>query len=145
MLLLTVNRYTVSDTFATPWTVALQAPLPMGFPRQEYWSGLPYSFPGDLPDPWIKPASPALAGRLFITVPPGKTSLNFMVNYVHQGFAPVSVKTSEALPVTNCSELNSHIWVFCTVRWYEFELKIHSKIMATTSQGCFLNPYFVQL
>ena len=51
--------------FATPWTVALQAPLSVGFSRQEYWSGLPCPPPGDLPDPGIEPeslASPALAG-----------------------------------------------------------------------------------
>ena len=48
---------------ATPWTVALQAPLSMQFSRQEYWSGLPFPSPGDLPDPGFKPASPALAGR----------------------------------------------------------------------------------
>ena len=41
--------------FATPWTVACQAPLSVGFPRQEYWSGLPFPSPGDLPDPGIKP------------------------------------------------------------------------------------------
>ena len=46
--------------FATPWTVACQAPLSMGFPRQEYWSGLPSPLPGDLPDPGIKPMFPAL-------------------------------------------------------------------------------------
>ena len=46
--------------FATPWTVAYQAPLSMGFSRQEYWSGLPFPSPGDLPDPGIKPGSPAL-------------------------------------------------------------------------------------
>jgi len=62
----------VSDSFATPWTVALQAPLSMGFPRQEYWSGLPFPPPEDLPDPGIGPASPALAGRFFSTEPPGK-------------------------------------------------------------------------
>ena len=44
----------------TPWTVAHQAPLPMELSRQEYWSGLPFSIPGDLPDPGIKPESPAL-------------------------------------------------------------------------------------
>ena len=49
-----------SVVFETPWTVAHQAPLPMGFPRQEYWSGLPFPSPGDLPDPGIKPVSPAL-------------------------------------------------------------------------------------
>ena len=50
----------------TPWTVALQAPLSMGFAGQEYWSGLPFPFPGDLPGPGIEPASPALAGGFFI-------------------------------------------------------------------------------
>ena len=60
---------------ATLQTAASQAPPSMGFSRQEYWSGLPYPPPADLPDPGIKPmspASPALAGRLFTTVPPGK-------------------------------------------------------------------------
>ena len=54
--------------FATPETVAHQAPLSMGFSRQEYWSGVPFPLPGDLPDPRIEPASlpsPALAGRFF--------------------------------------------------------------------------------
>ena len=57
---------------ATPWTAAGQAPLPLRFPRQEYWSGLPFPSPGDLPDPGIKLISPALAGRFFTTEPPGK-------------------------------------------------------------------------
>ena len=47
-------------TLVTPWTVACQAPLPMGFSRQEYWSGLPFPSPGDLSDPGIEPGSPAL-------------------------------------------------------------------------------------
>ena len=62
---------------ATPWTIAHQAPLPMGFPRQEYWSGLPFPPPGDLPTPGIKPECfvfPALAGGFFTTVPPWKPS-----------------------------------------------------------------------
>ena len=46
--------------FATPWTVACQAPPSMGFFRQEYWSGLPFPSPEDLPDPGIKPGSPSL-------------------------------------------------------------------------------------
>ena len=56
--------------FATLWTVALQAPLSMGFPRQEYWSGLPCPPPRDLPNPGIEPMSfmsPALAGWFFTT------------------------------------------------------------------------------
>ena len=58
--------------FATPWTVAHQAPLSMKFSRQEYWSGLPFPPPGGLPDPGIEPASPvspALAGGFFTTEP----------------------------------------------------------------------------
>ena len=57
----------------TPWTVTHQVPLSMGLPRQEYWSGLPFPPPGDLPDPGIKPVSPALAGKFFTIEPPGKT------------------------------------------------------------------------
>ena len=47
-------------TLLTPWTVACQTPLPMGFLRQEYWGGLPFPSPGDPPNPGIKPVSPAL-------------------------------------------------------------------------------------
>ena len=59
-------------TLATPLTIAHQVPLPMGFPRQEYWSGLPFPSPGDIPDPEIEPKSPALACKFFTTEPPGK-------------------------------------------------------------------------
>ena len=52
--------------------VACQAPLSMGFPRQEHWNGLPFPLLGDLPDPGIKFMSPALAGGFFTTEPPGK-------------------------------------------------------------------------
>ena len=58
--------------FATPWTVAHQAPLSMEFSRQEYWNALPFPPPGDLPDPGIKPVSPSLAGRFFTAEPLGK-------------------------------------------------------------------------
>ena len=53
----------------TSWTVACQAPLSMGFSGQEYWSGLPFPPPGDLPNPGIEPKFPALAGRFFATEP----------------------------------------------------------------------------
>ena len=59
----------------TPWTVACQASLSMGLSRQEYWSGLLFSFLGDLPNPGIEPeslTSPALADGFFTTEPPGK-------------------------------------------------------------------------
>ena len=58
--------------FATPWTVAYQAPPSMGFSRQEYWSGLPFPSPGDRPDPGIEPGSPALQADALTSEPPGK-------------------------------------------------------------------------
>ena len=58
--------------FATSWTVAHQAPPSMGFFRQEYWSGLPFPSPEDLPDPGIKPRSPALQADALTSEPPGK-------------------------------------------------------------------------
>ena len=57
--------------FVTPWTSARQAHPSMGFSRQEYWSGLPYPSPGDLPDPGIEPRSPALRADLLPSEPPG--------------------------------------------------------------------------
>ena len=71
--------YSVVPNFATPWTAAHQAPLSMGFSRQEYWSGLPFPSPVDLPDSGIEPASlvsSALAGQFFTTVPPGKPKID---------------------------------------------------------------------
>ena len=56
--------------FATPWTVAHQAPLSIGFSRQEYWSGLPFLSPGDLPNPGIEPRSPALQADALTSEPP---------------------------------------------------------------------------
>ena len=53
----------------TPWSVAPEAPLSMGFPRQEYWSGLSFPSPGDLPNPETEPTSPVLAGGFFTTEP----------------------------------------------------------------------------
>ena len=65
-----IKHFSCIQFFATPWTAARQAPLSVGFSRQEYWSGLPGPSPGDLPNSGIKPASlksPALAGRFFTT------------------------------------------------------------------------------
>ena len=59
----------MSDSVLPLWTVTHQVLLSMGFPKQEYWGGLPVSSPGDLPDPGIEPTSPALAGRFFTAEP----------------------------------------------------------------------------
>ena len=77
--------------FMTPWTAAHQALLSLEFSRQEYWSGLLFPIPRDLPDPWaepISPESPALAGRFFTTTPPGIGAL------VIEGLARGKVCTS---------------------------------------------------
>ena len=58
--------------FATPWTVAYQAPPSLGFSRQEYWSGLPFPSPGYLPNPGIEPGSPVLQADALPSEPPGK-------------------------------------------------------------------------
>ena len=58
--------------FATPWTVAHQASPSLGFSRQDYWSGLPFPSPGELPDPAIEPRSPALQADALTSEPPGK-------------------------------------------------------------------------
>ena len=66
-----VKQLAHSHSFAIPWTVTCQAPLFMGFARQEYWSGVPFLSPGDLPDPGIEPLSlscPALSGGFFTIV-----------------------------------------------------------------------------
>ena len=67
----------MSNSFVTPWTVACQAPLSVQFLRHEYWSGLPFPSPGDLPDPGMEPKSPALAGGFFTTEPPGKPMYSY--------------------------------------------------------------------
>ena len=72
-------------TLATLWTVACQAPLSMGFPRQEYWSGLQFPFPGDLLDPGIEPTSPVppvLQADSSTAEPSVKTLCNFIVKLI---------------------------------------------------------------
>ena len=67
-----------------PMDCSRQAPLSMGFPRQEYWSGLPFPSPGDLPNPGIKPMTLALAGGFFTTGPSGKPTCSFTLS-LNQG------------------------------------------------------------
>ena len=87
------NELTIGDMcvlghvliFATPWTAACQAPLSMRLPRQEYWSGLPFSTPRDLPNPGVETTSPApsvLAGRFLTTEPPGIHRHTSVVSFI---------------------------------------------------------------
>ena len=70
-----VNSLSRVRRLVTPWTVAYKAPLSMEFSRQEYMSGLPFPSPGDLPDPGIKPRSPALQADTLLSEPPGKLQI----------------------------------------------------------------------
>ena len=70
-----VKSFSLVRLFMTPWTVAYQASPSMGFSRQEYWSGVPFPSPGDLPNPGIKPGSPSLQADTLPSEPPGKLLL----------------------------------------------------------------------
>ena len=85
----------MSDSFVTPGTVANQAPLSTGCSRQEYWIGLPFPSPRDLPDPGVEPmslASPELAGGFFTTEPPGKPKLSRLLSkYINVFIQPSEI------------------------------------------------------
>ena len=74
-----VKSLSLVRLFATPWTVANQAPPSMGFSRQECWSGLPFLSPGDLPNPGIKPGSPTLQADALPSEAPGKLELLYVL------------------------------------------------------------------
>ena len=113
MWMCVLSRFGRVWLLATPWTVACQAPLSMGFSRQEYWSWLPFPLPGDLPDPGVKPMSfspPALGGGFFITSTTGE--------------APICEYTLTNCPSENCINLCecmlscfSHVWLKTTNVW----------------------------
>ena len=81
--------------FATPWTVSHQAPLSMGFSRQEYWSGLPFLSPGDLPDPGMEPMSPAFQADPLTSELPGKPHICYSALQIKsRGSASVSLRSN---------------------------------------------------
>ena len=83
------------QVFVTPWTIAHQTPLFMGFPKKEYWSGLTFLSPVDLCDAGLEPASPALAGSFFTTEPPRSPCLGLSgpkLNHKREGYEDLTVK-----------------------------------------------------
>ena len=89
-----LSHSVMANSFVTPWAVAHQAPMCMGFSRQEYWSWLLFPPPGDHPDPGTEPrslVSPALAGSFSTPAPPGKpiTSMTYIYMYLYTVFASV--------------------------------------------------------
>ena len=109
-----VNSVSRVRLFATPWTVAGQAPLSMGFSRQEYWSGLPFPSPGDLPNPGTEPWSPAWQADALSSEPPGNSSsTSFKIFYIQlfQHCFPKNFSLIIKLPLHLCQKSNSHTWV----------------------------------
>ena len=115
--------------FAALWTVACQAPLFMGFSRQEYWSGLPFPSPGDLPDPGIEAGSPTLQADSSPSEPPGKTrSLRKLLHWIGDTIQP----SHSLLSLSSCPQsflaLGSFpmSWLFISVaKVLELQLYIH--------------------
>ena len=102
-LLLLFTRSVVSSSFVTPGTVAHQAPLSMGFPRQKYWSGLPFPSSRGLPDP-VQTRVSCTAGRFFTVEPPGKRrSLMLLTKYFHLSvFWACRLVTRGHVPESRC-------------------------------------------
>ena len=100
--------------FATRWTVAFQVSPSMGFSRQEYWSGLPFSSPGDLPDPGIEPGFPALEADALTSEPSGTHSKNKWL-YAHG-----CEKGEALLPLVSCLQPQLFFWwqsAFSKTNW----------------------------
>ena len=91
----------VSNSLWPPWTVAYQAPQSVEFSRQEYWSGLPFPSPGDLPNPGIEPKSPALQADTLPSEPPGKPAWNSYLPWFKNCF--LSEAVSSPLWLSFCS------------------------------------------
>ena len=118
------------STLCTPWTVILQAPLSMGFFRQEYWCGLPFPSPRDLPDPGIKPGSPALQEESLPSEPPGNVQVNEEIHDLNQvsllvGFVLLFCFMSEP----ECIEVYLYYWInvwMLESGWHDFKFWFYS-------------------
>ena len=97
----------MSNSFATPWAIAHQAPLSIGFSRQEYWSGLPFLSPGYLPDPGIEPRSPTLEADALTSEPPGKPLIHD-IKYI-TNVLPWWLRGKES--ICPCRQHGFHPWI----------------------------------
>ena len=119
--LMKVKSLSCVRLFATPWTVAYEAPRSVGFSRQEYWSGLPFPSPGDLPNPGIEPGSPALQTDALPSEPLGKpqtlmsTLMYYSVNIkVKRAQGPTSyVKDPKCLQIVRNCTWKSYVLIQC--------------------------------
>ena len=121
--------------FDTLWTVAYQAPLSMGFSRQEYWRGLPCPPPGDLPNPRTEPTSPAfpaLAGRFFTAEPPGKPKFTLSPNKIwHIKFSVHLYIIARTWKQPRCPSADK--WI--RKLWYIYTMEYYSAIKNNTFES----------
>ena len=104
--------------FVTPWTVAYQAPPSMGFSRQEYWSGVPFPSPGDLPYPGIEPGSPVFQADSLTSELPGKPKNNTSRLYLALGNPGYDIK--KKLIYRICSSFHFNHCFFAFISWAKY-------------------------
>src|SRR5574340_945194 len=95
----------------TLWTIACQAPLSTGFSRQEYWSGLPFLSPGDLPNPGIEPGSPELQADSLPSEPPGKPKIS--PNYLPKNSFQINQQMGFTVTSVSMSHTINHFFPLC--------------------------------
>ena len=131
----------MSNSFVTPGTIAHHALLSMGFPRQEYWSGLPFLSPGELLDPGIEPPFPALAGGFYSTEPPAKSNRKFS-NVLSRLFYAGCGRGSKCTLRTFLWH-NINFWlkaILDPVEWLDLTLLKKSPHIAISFINCFILP-----
>ena len=136
--------------FATPWTVAHQAPWSLGFSRQECWSGLPFPSPGHLPDPGIKPRSPILRADALPSEPPGKptpwTSPRAQIEVILSGWKKMIFPLAESYEWIETSQAEEWVgeninvksgmvsWknlIWCSGKWVTwFQIRVYRRAIA---------------
>ena len=123
--------------FATPWTVAYQAPPSMGFSRQEYWSGLPFPSPGDLPDPGIEPRSPALPAGALPSEPFVKLYVNICLFncwiWLFYYFFALFFRKNEKIPKDWCYLLKQKPDEFYLNKTFTWNYLVHKKSQSFSS------------
>ena len=139
----------MSNSFVTPWTVACQAPLSMGFPRQEYWSGVPFPSPGDLPDSGMEPVSPVRVRLLRWQVdslplsPPARplpavmTASSTIVKWPF-------TRTQGQVHLSYGSRIQSHRWmrICVTMPFVVEDIKRTEKILSSPFVGPVITPTY---
>jgi len=124
-------------TLATPWTVPRHAPQSMEFSRQEYWSGLPFPSPGDLPDPGIEPGSPVLQADALPSEPPGKLCLRVLHKTKTKVIATMTswLEVLGKKPHLCSSKLLAKFYFFTLLRLTSFLVAVSWELLST-SRGC---------